>query len=107
MSVEQFQSDARGETSKDALGNMPRQMSRARERECRLAKPRNERGRCNADIEYGQRSSSLCYLVNIAREVGQVGKTLKWDPENERFTNCDEGNALLSRPRREGWELPA
>jgi len=65
------------------------------------------RGRCNADIEYGQRSSSLCYLVNIAREVGQVGKTLQWDPEKERFTNCDEGNALLSRPRREGWELPA
>jgi hypothetical protein len=49
----------------------------------------------------------MCYLVNIAREVGQVGKTLQWDPEKERFTNCDEGNALLSRPRREGWELPA
>ncbi len=64
------------------------------------------RERANADIEYGQRSSSLCYLVNIAREVGQVGKTLKWDPEAERFTNCDEGNVLLNRPRREGYELP-
>ena len=65
------------------------------------------RGRCNADIEYGQRSNTLCYLVNIAREVGSVGKTLKWDPEAERFTNCDAGNALLTRPRREGYELPA
>ena len=64
------------------------------------------RERANADIEYGQRSSSLCYLVNIAREVGQVGKTLKWDPETEQFTNCDEGNKLLTRPRRKGYELP-
>ena len=63
------------------------------------------RQRCNADIEYGQRSSTLCYLVNIARDVGQVGKTLKWDPATELFTNCDEGNKLLSRPRRKGWEL--
>ncbi len=61
---------------------------------------------CNADIEYGQRSSSLCYLVNIVRDVGQVGKKLAWNPETERFTNCDEANALLSRPRRKGYELP-
>ena len=64
------------------------------------------RQRCNADIEYGQRASTLCYLVNIAREVGKVGEKLKWDPKTERFTNCDEGNKLLSRPRRKGYELP-
>ncbi len=60
----------------------------------------------NADIEYGQRSSTLCYLLNIIREVGQVGKKIKWDPEKERFTNCDEGNKLVDRARRKGWELP-
>ncbi len=65
------------------------------------------RGTCNADIEYGQRSTTLCYLVNIVRDVGKVGETLNWDPTAERFTNCDEGNAMLSRPRREGYELPA
>ncbi len=65
------------------------------------------RRKCNADIEYGQRSSTVCYLVNIARDVGRVGETLKWDPKAERFTNCDEGNAMLSRPRRKGYELPA
>ena len=65
------------------------------------------RERCNADIEYGQRSSTLCYLVNIARDVGRIGETLRWDPAAERFTNCDEGNAMLSRPRRAGYELPA
>ena len=64
------------------------------------------RERCTADIEYGQRSSTLCYLVNIAREVGQVGKVLKWNPVAERFTNCKEGNRLLSRARRKGYELP-
>lgn len=64
------------------------------------------RERCNADIEHGQRANSLCELVNIARHVGLVGVPLKWDPDAERFTNNDEANALLSRPRRAGWELP-
>lgn len=65
------------------------------------------RERCTADIEYGQRSSTLCYLVNIARDVGKVGEVLQWDPAQERFKNCPEGNALLARPRRKGYELPA
>ena len=60
---------------------------------------------CNADIEIGQRSSTLCYLVNIVRDIGRVGEPLKWDPAAERFTNCDEANKLLSRPRRKGYEL--
>ena len=61
---------------------------------------------CNADIEIGLRATTLCYLVNIIRDVGRVGEPLKWDPVVERFTNCDEGNALLDRPRRKGYELP-
>lgn len=66
------------------------------------------RERCNADIEYGLRSTTLCYLVNIVREVGRVGETLRWDPDAERFTNSDEGNrsAYIQRPRRQGYELP-
>ena len=62
---------------------------------------------CNADIEIGQRATTLCYLVNIAREVGRVGEALRWDPAAERFTNCDQANALLDRPRRKGYELPS
>jgi predicted dehydrogenase len=61
---------------------------------------------CNADIEIGLRATTLCYLVNIVRDVGRVGETLKWDPVAERFTNCDEANKLLDRPRRKGFELP-
>lgn len=64
------------------------------------------RQRCTADVEIGQRSSTLCYLVNIARDIGRVGETLRWDPLAERFTNCDEANGMLSRPRRKGYELP-
>ena len=64
------------------------------------------RQRCNADIEIGLRATSLCYLVNIVRDVGLVGKKLHWDPVAERFTDCDEANKLLDRPRRKGWELP-
>jgi hypothetical protein len=63
------------------------------------------RNRANADIEYGQRSSTLCYLVNIVRALGQVGHKLQWDPEQEIFPNNDEANRLLSRPRRKGYEL--
>ncbi|MBX7254851.1 MAG: Gfo/Idh/MocA family oxidoreductase [Candidatus Hydrogenedentes bacterium] len=65
------------------------------------------RQKCNADIEIGHRSSTVCYLVNIAREVGRVGETLNWNPDKEKFTNCDEGNKLLSRPRRKGYKLPS
>ncbi|MCR4411949.1 MAG: gfo/Idh/MocA family oxidoreductase, partial [Thermoguttaceae bacterium] len=64
------------------------------------------RKRCNADIEIGLRATTLCYLVNIVRDVGRVGEVLKWDPVAERFTNCDEANKLLDRPRRKGFELP-
>ena len=64
------------------------------------------RERCTADVEYGQRSTTLCYLVNIVRDVGDVGEKLQWDPAAERFTNHEEANQMLSRPRRQGYELP-
>ena len=64
------------------------------------------RQRCTADIEIGQRATTLCYLVNIVRDIGLVGQRLKWDAAAERFTNCDEANQLLDRQRRKGYELP-
>lgn len=62
---------------------------------------------CLADIEIGQRATTLCYLVNIVREVGRPGEPVHWDPAAERFTDCPEGNKLLDCERRKGWELPA
>ena len=60
----------------------------------------------NADVEIGQRSTTICELVNIVRAAAPVGKDIHWDPVKEEFTDLPEGNKLLSRPRREGWELP-
>ena len=62
--------------------------------------------KCTADVEYGQRSTTLCELVNIVRATAPVGEKIGWDPVKERFTNNDKGNAMLSRPRRKGYELP-
>jgi predicted dehydrogenase len=62
--------------------------------------------KCNADIEFGQRSTTICELVNIVRASAPVGEKIGWDPVKERFTNNDKGNAMLSRPRRKGYELP-
>lgn len=58
----------------------------------------------NAPIATGHRSNSVCWLANIARELG---RRLEWDPERERFRGDDEANALLDRPRRPEFELPA
>jgi hypothetical protein len=62
--------------------------------------------RCTADVEYGQRSTTMCELVNIVRATAPVGQEIGWDPVKERFTNNEKGNAMLSRPRRKGYELP-
>ncbi len=58
----------------------------------------------NADVEIGQRSTTVCHLANIVR---QIGRKLKWDPEKEIFPGDSEANGYLSRPQRKGYELPA
>jgi predicted dehydrogenase len=62
------------------------------------------RAQPNADVEISHRSITICHLLNIARELG---RKLHWNPEAEQFENDDEANALLDRPRRAGFELPA
>ena len=57
----------------------------------------------NADVETGNRSTALCHLINMTRDLG---RTLEWDPKTERFVNDDQANSLLARPRRKGYELP-
>lgn len=61
------------------------------------------RARPVADVEIGHRSVTVCHLAGIAR---RVGRPLEWDPAAERFVNDAEADALLSRPRRSGFELP-
>ena len=57
-----------------------------------------------ADGEIGHRSVSVCHLANITRAVG---RPLRWDPAREQFEGDEQANALLDRPRRKGFELPA
>jgi hypothetical protein len=58
----------------------------------------------SADVEIGHRSVSICHMANITR---RLGRKLTWDPAAERFTADNEANALLTRTRRKGYELPA
>jgi predicted dehydrogenase len=57
----------------------------------------------SADVETGHRSITVCHLANITRELN---RRLQWDPERERFVGDESANALLTRPRRAGFELP-
>jgi predicted dehydrogenase len=56
----------------------------------------------NADVETAHRATTLCHLVSICR---LLDRRLKWDPKAERFDD-EQANAMLSRPRRKGYELP-
>ena len=109
--------NGRIEINRDRVAFDPTELSQSPDRPPRLKVPETQphvenwleciktRKKCTADIEYGQRSSTLCYLVNIARDLGRVGETLQWDPVSERFTNCPEGNTMLARTQRRGFRL--
>lgn len=56
----------------------------------------------NCDLETGHRSTSMSLIANISLALG---RRLDWDPENERFTNCDEANKLLHYEYRKPWKL--
>ncbi len=110
--------DGRIEINRNRVASNPRELVRGSDNPGPIQRPETayhiedwieaikRRGRCTADVEIGQRSTTLCYLVNIVRDLGRVGERLRWDPVAERFTNCDEANTHLDRPRRKGYELP-
>lgn len=50
-------------------------------------------------VEVGHRTASVCHLWNVA--IQRMGKKLEWDPEEERFTNDEAANSMLSRPPRD------
>ena len=63
------------------------------------------RGEPVAPVEVGHRSCQPVPLGQHRRPAGQANKVLKWDPAQERFTNDDEANAMLTRPMRGPWVL--
>ncbi|MHB8972144.1 MAG: Gfo/Idh/MocA family protein [Pirellulaceae bacterium] len=61
------------------------------------------RGQTLADAEVGHRTASLGHLGLIAI---QLGRTLKFDPDKERFVGDDDANQLLALPPgRSPWAL--
>ena len=64
---------------------------------------RNDR-KPNADIEIAHLTTSLCHLGNIAN---RLGRSLRFDSQQERFLDDGEANALLERTYRDGhWAVP-
>ncbi len=52
--------------------------------------------------ETGHRCATILHIGNIAMKLG---KTLRWNPDTEEFTNSDGANRMRSRPMREPWTL--
>jgi hypothetical protein len=60
--------------------------------------------RPNADAEIAHLTTSLCHLGNIATHLGRA---LRFDPQQERFVDDADANALLTRTYRDDhWAVP-
>jgi predicted dehydrogenase len=57
----------------------------------------------SAEIAQGHLSAALPHLANIACTIG---RTLRFDPAQERFVGDDEANKLLTRQYRKPYVLP-
>ena len=60
------------------------------------------RGKPNADVETGHRSTTMSHLANIALATESL---IKWDAEREVITNNEEANELLDYEYRKPWKL--
>jgi len=52
--------------------------------------------------EVGHRSTSVCIVSYIAMKLG---RTLRWNPVKERFTNDAQANTMLSRAQRKPYAI--
>ena len=57
----------------------------------------------SSSFDYGGPLTELGLLGAIA--IRCPGRSLDWDAEAMRFTNCPEANALVDPPYRSGWSL--
>lgn len=62
------------------------------------------RGKPNADIEEGHRSTLLAQMANISCRLD--GRKLKFDDKTETFAGDAEANAFLKREYRVPWVVP-
>lgn len=52
------------------------------------------------DVEIGHRSATVCHLGNI---VARLGRSIQWDPVNERIVDDPDAHAMTDRDYREPW----
>jgi predicted dehydrogenase len=75
---------------------------------CKAGEQRNfldcvkSRKDCYFPPEIGQRCFTIAHIGNISM---QLGRKLRWDPDNERFINDEQANRMLSRAMRSPWRL--
>jgi predicted dehydrogenase len=62
-------------------------------------------GQPSCNWEYGGHITELCLLGNIA--IAHHGTVLRFDANKRTFLGSESANAMFTRPRRKGWELPA
>ena len=60
------------------------------------------RGRTICHPESAHRATTICHAVNIGL---RLGRSLKWDPQAERFAGDDQANAMLHRAMRSPWAV--
>jgi predicted dehydrogenase len=61
------------------------------------------REKCNCDIEVGHHDTVAALIGNIAHKTKSY---LEWDAKQERFTNSEAANKMLSYRYREPYKLP-
>jgi len=57
------------------------------------------------DFEISTKLTEIMLLTNIAVAAQQVNKTLEYDAENMKITNCEEANNYFHYEYRNGWSL--
>jgi hypothetical protein len=57
---------------------------------------------CYAPAETGHRTITIAHIGNIAI---QLGRKLHWNPQQEKFSDDAEANAMLARKQREPWTI--
>jgi predicted dehydrogenase len=57
------------------------------------------------DFEISSKLTEIMLLTNIAVAAQQVNKTLEYDAENMKITNCEEANNYFHYEYRKGWKL--
>lgn len=102
--VEEPLSDTRG-TITEGLVNRPQDVT-GQEDEYRhtevFLKNVREHTQPFANTETGHHATNLGHLMNIS---WQLGRTIRWDGENEQAIDDAEANALVNKPYRDPWKL--